>query len=79
MPEVAISTENIVIPTLGARIMIQGDRLEYQQKYLAQYLSVCLRLIIQLLLRNIAVLDWNHQDSDHYDAVRWGHLADLWR
>jgi hypothetical protein len=29
MPEVAICTENVVIPTLGAGMLVKGDLLEY--------------------------------------------------
>jgi len=28
MPEVAISTENVVIPALGAGVLFKGERLE---------------------------------------------------
>jgi len=77
MPQVAICTENIVIPTLSAGILLNGERLEYPPEYLVQHLSVCFPLLIQPLLRNIVVVDWNRQESDHYDAVCWGHLADL--
>jgi len=70
MPEVAIGTENVVIPTLGAWILFKGERLEYPAEYFVQHFSVCLPLLIQLLLGNIVVLDWNWQERDHYDAVR---------
>ena len=70
MPEVAICTENIVIPTIGIGILFKGVRLEYPPEYFVQHLSVCLTLLIQPLLRNIAILDWNWQESDHYNGVR---------
>jgi len=70
MPEVAICTENVVIPALGTGILFKGERLEYPPEYLVQHLSVCMPLLINPLLRNIAVLDRNRQESDHYDAVR---------
>jgi len=70
MPEVAICTENDVIPTLGTGIVFKGKRLEYLPEYIVQHLSICLPLLIRLLLCNIAVLDWNRQESDHYYAVR---------
>jgi len=70
MPEVAICTENIVIPALSDGILFKGERVEYPPEYLVQHLSVCLPLLIQSLLRNIAVLDRNRQESDHYDAER---------
>jgi hypothetical protein len=79
MPEVAISTENVVISALGAGILFIGERLEYLLEYLVQHLSVCMPLLINLLLRNFAVLDRNRQESDYYDAVRSGHLAELQR
>jgi len=70
MADIAICTENVVIPTLGAGILFKGERVEYPPEYLVQHLSVCLLLLIQPLLRNIAVLDRNPEESDHYDAVR---------
>jgi len=33
MPEVAICTENVVIPALSAGIVIKGERLEYPPEY----------------------------------------------
>jgi len=54
MAGVAICTENIVIPALGARTMFIGERVEYPPEYLIQHLSVCLPLLIQPLLRIIA-------------------------
>jgi hypothetical protein len=44
--------------------------LEYLAEYLVQHLSVCMPLLIQPHLRNIALLDRNWQESDHYDSVR---------
>jgi len=76
-PEVAICTENVVIPTLGIGILFKGARLEYPPGYFVQCISDCLPLLIQPVRRNIAVLDWNWQESDHYDGVFSGHLADL--
>jgi hypothetical protein len=69
MPEVAICIENIVIPALGAWYLFQGESVEYPPEYLIQHLSVCFPLLIQPLLRNIAVLDRNQQESDECDAV----------
>jgi len=70
MPEGAIWTENIVIPALGVGILFKGEMVEYPPEYFVQHLSVRLPLLIQLLLRDIVVLDWNPQESDHYDSVR---------
>jgi hypothetical protein len=50
--------------------MLNGERLEYPPDYFVQHLLVCLPLLIEPLLRNITVLDWNWQESDHYDGVR---------
>jgi hypothetical protein len=77
MCEVAIFTENIVIPALGAGMMFKAGWLEYPPEYLIQYLSVCLPLLIQLYLINIAFRDPNWQDGGHYNAMRSGPLADL--
>jgi hypothetical protein len=46
MPEVAICTDNVVIPTLGIGIVFLGERLEYPPEYLLQHLSVCMPLLI---------------------------------
>jgi len=46
MPEVAICTENVVIPALGAAILFKGERLEYPPENLLWPLSVCLLLLI---------------------------------
>jgi hypothetical protein len=59
MPEVAICKENIVTPTLGAWSLFKGVWLDYTSEYFVQHLMVCLPLLIEQLLRNIAVLDWN--------------------
>jgi hypothetical protein len=56
-PEVAICTENLVIPARSAGILFKGEWVEYQPEYFVQHLSVCLPLLIQPFLRNIAVLD----------------------
>jgi hypothetical protein len=69
MPEVAICTENIVIPASGIRTLIKVAGLEYPPENLIQHLSVCLLLFIEPCVRNIAVLDRNWQESDHYDTV----------
>ena len=45
-PEVAICTENVVIPALGAAILFQGESLEYPLECFVQHLSVCLTLLI---------------------------------
>jgi hypothetical protein len=68
MSEVAICTENVVIPTLGTGILLKGEWLEYPLEYFVQHLSVSLPLLIQPLLKNIAVLDWNWEKSNHYDT-----------
>jgi len=70
MPEDAICTEIIVIPAPGTGILFDGERLEYTLEYFIQHLLVCLPLLIQPLLRNIAVPDRNRQESDRHDAVR---------
>jgi len=59
MPEVTIRTENVVIPALGAGILFKGEWVEYLPEYFVEHLSVCLPLLIQPLLMNIAVPDWN--------------------
>jgi hypothetical protein len=59
MPEVAICTENIVIPALSAGIVGNGEWLEYPLEYINQHLLVCLLVPIQPVLKNIAVLDLN--------------------
>jgi hypothetical protein len=79
MPEVAICTENVVIPTLGIGILFQGERLVCPPEIFVQHVPVCLPLLMQPVLRNIAVLDRSGQERDHYDGVRSGYLADLRR
>jgi hypothetical protein len=69
MPEVTIYAENVVIPALGPGILIKGGRLEYRLEYLVQHLFVFMPMLVQPHGRNIAVLDRNRQESDHYDAV----------
>jgi len=49
--------------------LFNDEKLEYLPEYFIQHLSVCLPLLIQPLLRNIAVLDGIRQESNHYDAV----------
>jgi hypothetical protein len=49
---------------------LNSERLEYPLEYFVQHHSVFLAVLMQLLLRDIAVLDWNQQESHHYDAVR---------
>ena len=70
MRDVAICTENIVISALGAGILFNGERLEYQLEYLVQHILVCLPLLIQPLLRNTAVLHGNRQEINPCDDVR---------
>ena len=69
MPEVAICTENVVTPPLGAGMLSNGESLEYAPQYSVQHPSVRVPLLIQPHLRNIAVVDRNWQESDNYDAV----------
>jgi len=59
MPEVAICTETVVVPALGAGILFKGEWMQYLPEYFVQHLSVWLPLLINLLLLDIAVLDWN--------------------
>jgi hypothetical protein len=51
-------------------MLFNGVRLEYLPAYFFQHLSVCLLLLIQPLLMNIVVPDWDQQESDHYNRVR---------
>jgi len=69
MPEVAICTDNVVLLTMDARILLKGEWLECLPQYFNQHLSVCVLLLIQPLLTNIAVLEWNLQQSNHYDGI----------
>jgi len=68
-PDVTICTENVAIPAFGDGILCPSGRLNYPAEYFLQRLSVCLPLLIQPLLRINAVLHWNRQESDHYNAV----------
>jgi len=70
MPEVAICTENFVIPILGAGMMFTGQWLESPPEYFVQHLTDSLPLLIQPLLRNIVDRDWNTSESDNSEAVR---------
>jgi len=77
--QVVICKKNVVIPTLGAGILFNGERLKFLAQYSVQHLSVCLPLLMPPLWRNIVVIDCSRQGSDQYIAVRSGHLADLRR
>jgi len=79
MPEVAISTEDIVITASGTTILFTDVKLEYMLEYLIAPLSISLPLLIQSLLMNITVFDCNRHIREHYDAFRSGHLVDLQR
>jgi hypothetical protein len=57
------------MPAHGAGILLKGERVEYPPEYLVQHLSLRVLLLSQPLLRKIAVLDRNRQESDHYNAV----------
>jgi hypothetical protein len=56
MPEVAICTENVVIPALGPGMLFKGKWLEYPPAYCIQHLSVCFLLLLESLVKTIAVL-----------------------
>jgi len=56
-PDVAIGTENIVIPAPGAGVLFKVERVESPPEYFIQHFSVCLPLLIQPLLRNMVLLD----------------------
>jgi hypothetical protein len=45
MPELAICTQNVIIPALDAGILCEVQRLEYPPEYLIQHLSVCIPLL----------------------------------
>jgi len=62
--------KNVVLPPPGTGIVCTGEWLESTLEYFVEHLSVCLPLLIQPLLRNFLVLDWNRYEGDHYDAVR---------
>jgi hypothetical protein len=79
MPEVANCPDNIVIPGLGTGTLFTGEWLEFLLADHIQHIVVCLPLLIQPLLRNIAVPDRNRQESDRDDEVCCGHLAELRR
>ena len=59
MPKVDISTENVVIPSPCAGILMKGEWVKLQPEYFVQHLPISSQLLIQPLLRNIAVRDWN--------------------
>jgi hypothetical protein len=46
MPEVAIWTENLIIPALGAGFEYIGEMLEYPPQYFIPHLKLCLPLLI---------------------------------
>jgi len=79
MPEVANCTENVGILAHGPGILFEGGRLKYPPEYFVQHLSVCLPLCMLPAPRNFAVLNRNQQESDHYDAMHTGQLANLLR
>jgi hypothetical protein len=70
MPEVAVCTENFIIPAPCAEILFDSEKMHYTPEYLCQHLSVFFPLQILPLIRNIAVLDLNQLESDQSDAVR---------
>jgi len=60
-PQVAISTEIVVIHPLGTGIFFDGEWLEYQQEYFVEHFSGFMLRLIQMLLRNIVkanARDW---------------------
>jgi len=65
------------MPALGGGILFKGERLDYQAEYFVQHLPVWLPLLVQQLVKNIPVVDWTPQESEHYNGVRSAHLADL--
>jgi hypothetical protein len=67
------------MPDRGVDILNTGQRPENQPEYFVQHPMVCLPLLIQQLRRNIQVVVWTWQGSDHYNGVRGGHLVDLRR
>jgi len=64
-PEVAICPEIVVLPALSAGNVFTGERLKYLPEYLVQPLSVCMPLLMQQFLWNIAVLDRKQQKGNH--------------
>jgi hypothetical protein len=79
MTEIAISTEHIVIPALGAGIKFNTERLKYLLKYVVKHLSICLTMLVETPMRNIVVLDRNRQESDNENNVGGEHPVDLRR
>jgi len=59
MSEVAICTESIVIPTLGAGMLFQGEGRQYLPEDFIQHITVCLTRLIHPLVRKGAFLDCN--------------------
>jgi hypothetical protein len=59
MPEVAICTENVVTPAVGAGILSKSERQEYSAEYFFQHLAVFLLLLISTLRSTIHVFDLN--------------------
>jgi hypothetical protein len=68
-PENSISAEMFVLPTLGAGILSNGEKLAYLPEHCVQQLSVCLPLLIQPLVRKIAVLDCDWQQREYLNDV----------
>ena len=66
-------------PALGAAILFKCERIEYPPEYLIQHLSVCVTLHMQPVQCNIAGVDRERQESDHYDTVCGWNLAHLGR
>jgi len=62
-------TENLVITALGAKISFTGEMLEYPPANFIQYFLVHLPWLMQPLVSNTALLDWNGQERDDFDAV----------
>jgi len=56
MPDVAICTENLVIPALSTGMLFDGEWLEYPPEYFIQHCSFCLPLLIQPLRRILQFL-----------------------
>jgi hypothetical protein len=78
-PEVAIWTENVVIPALSAGIVFEGERLVYPLVYLVQHLSVVVTMVIQPHLKSNMFLDGNRQESDDYNTAREVQFVELRR
>jgi hypothetical protein len=68
-PEVAICAENVLIPAFTIGILVKSDKLEIRRQYHMRHLMVCLAVLIQPHVKNIADHVWNQQDSDCFDAV----------